>query len=112
MEPIAEAREPGGQAGGVPDKRGTRRAILAVAQELFAAQGYAGTSVADIANRLGMSKAALYYHFRSKTEILRALLEEPVAAYSRLVGSAAAGQIGARASGRAGKQRGDDGARG
>ena len=96
MEPIAEAREPGGQAGGVPDKRGTRRAILAVAQELFAAQGYAGTSVADIANRLGMSKAALYYHFRSKTEILRALLEEPVAAYSRLVGSAAAGQIGAR----------------
>ena len=96
MEPIAEAREPGGQAGGVPDKRGTRRAILAVAQELFAAQGYAGTSVADIANRLGMSKAALYYHFRSKTDILRALLEEPVAAYSRLAGSAAAGQLGAQ----------------
>jgi AcrR family transcriptional regulator len=94
MEATSEAAEPGGKAKGVRDKRGTRRAILAAAQELFAAHGYAGTSVADIAGRLGMSKAALYYHFRSKTEILRALLEEPVAAYSRLAGSAAAGRLG------------------
>ena len=47
------------------------------------------------ASRLGMSKAALYYHFRSKTEILQALLEEPVAAYSQLAASAAAGQLSA-----------------
>ena len=96
MEPIAKAGEPGGQARGVPDKRGTRPAILAVARELFAAHGYAGTSVADMASRLGMSKAALYYHFRSKAEILQALLEEPVAAYSRLAASAAAGHLAAR----------------
>lgn len=96
MEPIAEAREPGGEAEDVPGKRGTRHAILAVAQELFAAHGYAGTSVADIAGRLGMSKAALYYHFGSKAEVLRALLEEPVAAYSRLADGAAAGRLGVR----------------
>jgi len=96
MEPIAKAGEPGGQARSVPDKRGTRPAILAVARELFAAHGYAGTSVADIASRLGMSKAALYYHFRSKAEILHALLEEPVAAYSRLAASATAGHLAAR----------------
>jgi AcrR family transcriptional regulator len=62
----------------------TRRRILDVARELFASQGYAGTSIADITGRLGMSKAALYYHFRSKAEILSALVEEPLAAYARL----------------------------
>jgi AcrR family transcriptional regulator len=82
-ESVTGTGEPGGQAKGARDRRGTRPAILGAAQELFAAHGYAGTSVADIAGRLGMSKAALYYHFRSKTEILQALLEEPVAAYSR-----------------------------
>jgi AcrR family transcriptional regulator len=92
---MAKTAEPGGQAEDRRDKRGTRRAILAVAQELFAAYGYAGTSVADITNRLGMSKAALYYHFRSKTEILQALLQEPIAAYSRLA-EGAAGPLGTR----------------
>jgi TetR/AcrR family transcriptional regulator, regulator of cefoperazone and chloramphenicol sensitivity len=58
---MAKTAEPGDPAGR-PEKQDTRRAILAVAQELFAAQGYAGTSVADITGRLGMSKAALYYH--------------------------------------------------
>lgn len=62
----------------------TRRRILDVARELFAAQGYAGTSIADITGRLGMSKAALYYHFSSKAEILSALVAEPLAAYARL----------------------------
>jgi AcrR family transcriptional regulator len=77
------------------EKQDTRRAILDIAQELFAAQGYAGTSVADITGRLGMSKAALYYHFSSKTEILRALLQEPIAAYARLA-EGAAGPLGTR----------------
>ena len=63
---------------------GTRQRILDIARDLFAAQGYAGTSVADLAERLGTSKAALYYHFRSKVEILDALIEEPLAAYAQL----------------------------
>jgi AcrR family transcriptional regulator len=42
-----------------------------------------------------MSKAALYYHFTSKTEILRALMEEPVASYARLADDAAAGRLSA-----------------
>jgi AcrR family transcriptional regulator len=48
----------------------TRVRILAVALELFATQGYAGTSIRDIAEPMGMTKAALYYHFASKEEIL------------------------------------------
>jgi AcrR family transcriptional regulator len=53
----------------------TRARILQVASELFIQQGYEGTSLREIADRLGITKAALYYHFRSKDEILRELLE-------------------------------------
>ena len=53
----------------------TRQRILAVAQELFIEQGYDGTSLREISERLGFTKAALYYHFHSKDEILLALLE-------------------------------------
>jgi AcrR family transcriptional regulator len=53
----------------------TRDRILAVASELFIAQGYNGTSLREIADRLGFTKAALYYHFQSKEEILAALVQ-------------------------------------
>jgi len=52
----------------------TRERILAVASELFIEQGYDATSLREIADRLGFTKAALYYHFQSKDEILLALL--------------------------------------
>jgi len=53
----------------------TRQRILDTARELFTEQGYDGTSLREIAEPLGFSKAALYYHFKSKEEILAALLE-------------------------------------
>jgi AcrR family transcriptional regulator len=53
----------------------TRDRILAVALALFASKGYTGTSVRDITERLGMTKASLYYHFASKEEILEALVQ-------------------------------------
>ncbi|HEU5308208.1 MAG TPA: helix-turn-helix domain-containing protein [Acidimicrobiia bacterium] len=53
----------------------TRERILTVANELFTEQGYEGTSLREIADRLDITKAALYYHFRSKDEILQTLLE-------------------------------------
>jgi AcrR family transcriptional regulator len=52
----------------------TRTRILDVARELFIEQGYEGTSLREISDRLGITKAALYYHFRSKEEILETLL--------------------------------------
>ena len=51
----------------------TRERILDAALELFVAQGYDGTSLRQIAEQLGVTKAALYYHFESKEDILRAL---------------------------------------
>ena len=51
-----------------------RQRVLDVAQALFAENGYAGTSIADIAERLEVSKAAVYYHFQAKADLLRELI--------------------------------------
>ena len=66
---------------------GTRQRILDIAGELFARQGYTGTSIADIARELGTTTAALYYHFPSKSAILGGLLAVPLTAYTRLLDS-------------------------
>ncbi|MFD0657356.1 TetR/AcrR family transcriptional regulator [Thermocatellispora tengchongensis] len=51
----------------------TRERILRAAQELFAQHGYQQTSVRAIAERLGLTKTAVLYHFGTKAEILSAL---------------------------------------
>lgn len=58
----------------------TRERILTVAATLFAEHGFAGTSIRDISDALGVTKAALYYHFGSKDEILRAIVDQPIGA--------------------------------
>jgi AcrR family transcriptional regulator len=65
--------------------RDTRAEILAVATELFSEQGFEATSLREIAERLGITKAALYYHFPSKDDILAALLEPMGATLAELV---------------------------
>jgi len=55
---------------------GTRERIQEIALELFAEQGYEKTSLREIAERLGVTKAALYYHFRSKEDIVRSFVED------------------------------------
>jgi AcrR family transcriptional regulator len=52
----------------------TRARILRVALELIADKGYAATSTREIAEHLGFTKAALYYHFRTKDELLAAIV--------------------------------------
>jgi AcrR family transcriptional regulator len=54
----------------------TRQRIQAVALELFAEQGYDKTSLREIAERLDVTKAALYYHFKSKEDIVASLAED------------------------------------
>jgi AcrR family transcriptional regulator len=51
----------------------TRQRILDVALDLFIEKGFDGTSLREIAERLGVTKAALYYYFESKDDILLAL---------------------------------------
>lgn len=62
-----------GQPSGDQADASTREKILDVALDLFTDQGFDGTSMREIAERLHISKPAIYYHFASKEEILMAL---------------------------------------
>ena len=53
----------------------TKERIMEAALELFAQNGYLGTSMSDIAGRLGITKAALYKHYAGKQEILDRIVE-------------------------------------
>ena len=59
----------------------TRQQIRAVALELFAEQGYERTSLREIAERLGVTKAAVYYHYRTKEEIAEWQARDPILAF-------------------------------
>ena len=51
-------------------------AILSAAADLFRERGYASTSMQEIADAVGMSRPALYYHFKNKEELLGRLVED------------------------------------
>ena len=55
------------------DARDSASSTLAL--DLFIEQGYDKTSLREIAERVGVTKAALYYHFSSKEDILRTLVQ-------------------------------------
>ncbi|HWF23263.1 MAG TPA: helix-turn-helix domain-containing protein [Acidimicrobiales bacterium] len=65
--------ETGSEDEKTPEAKSTRERILDVALDLFIEKGYDKTSLREIAEPLGFSKAALYYHFASKEDILMAL---------------------------------------
>jgi AcrR family transcriptional regulator len=49
--------------------------LLTAARKLFAAEGYAGTSLDAVCDRAGVTKGSLYHHFRGKTELFEAVFE-------------------------------------
>lgn len=61
--------------GGEEDRRAQ---ILRIATELFREKGYHGTSLEDIADRVGFTKPAIYYYFDSKEDLLFAIVERVV----------------------------------
>ena len=71
-------------AGSTP-RTDTRSRVQKVALELFAEQGYEKTSLREIAERLGVTKAALYYHFKSKEDIVHSFTDDYFAELDRLV---------------------------
>src|SRR5580693_4979353 len=68
----------------------TRQQILDTAQRLFAELGYDATSLQMIANDLGLTKAAVYYHFRAKSDILHAAMLPGIQRVRGLLDEAAA----------------------
>lgn len=86
--------EPGARppapAGGTRD---TEAAILAAATRLFAARGFAGTSVAEVVAAARVTKGALYHYYRSKDELLHAVYARVLVEQTeRLAAIAAGGQ--------------------
>ncbi|SEG94882.1 transcriptional regulator, TetR family [Actinacidiphila yanglinensis] len=69
-------------------RRDMRADILDAARKLFGTKGYTVTSTADLAEALGVTKGALYYHFKSKEAILSALVAEPAAEIAELAAHA------------------------
>jgi TetR/AcrR family transcriptional repressor of nem operon len=59
----------------VADRPGTRESILDVAERLVQQRGYNGFSFADVAAELGVTKAALHYHFETKGALGHSLIE-------------------------------------
>ena len=68
----------------------TRQQILETAQRLFAELGYDATSLQMIADEMGLTKAAVYYHFRAKSDILHEAMRPGIQRLGALLDEAAA----------------------
>ena len=75
---------------GKPEGEALRSAILDAAATLFIERGTGGTSMQDIAEALGLSRTAVYYYFKNKDAILRALTEEVLNTARKLAGDTVA----------------------
>lgn len=74
----SRARGESAQQRGGPRADNRRKQLLEVAADLFGSRGYARTSIRDIAAAVGMLPGSMYYHFRSKEELLVAVHAEGV----------------------------------
>jgi AcrR family transcriptional regulator len=63
----------------------TKARIQAVARELFAEQGVRNTSLRQISDRLGITKPALYYHFASRDDLVRSIVQPLIDDHDRFV---------------------------
>ena len=61
---------------GPPTWQDTRRALLDTARQLFAENGFQATRTEEIVQRAGLTRGALYHHFRDKEDLFRAVYEE------------------------------------
>src|ERR1035437_165692 len=56
--------------------RDTRRALLDTARRLFTRDGFQTTRTEEVVQRAGLTRGALYHHFRDKEDLFRAVLED------------------------------------
>jgi AcrR family transcriptional regulator len=78
----------GSQSATVAKAERTRRALVAAGRELFGGRGYAATSVEDVVRHAGVTKGALYHHFRDKDDLFHAVVENVKGDVTSVVGAA------------------------
>ncbi|KPA90514.1 MULTISPECIES: TetR/AcrR family transcriptional regulator [Pseudomonas] len=66
------------QAGQLTDPDSARGKLLQTAAHLFRNKGYERTTVRDLASAIGIQSGSIFHHFKSKDEILRAVMEETI----------------------------------
>jgi AcrR family transcriptional regulator len=54
----------------------TRAKLLRVARDMFARQGFAGVATEDLVRKAGVTRGALYHHFRDKRDLFAAVVEQ------------------------------------
>jgi AcrR family transcriptional regulator len=74
----------------------SRAAILEAAKRLFMQDGFRGISMRQIAEAVGVTKAALYYHFQDKEELFVAIVEQYLVEMAALIDQVAHEEAGAR----------------
>jgi AcrR family transcriptional regulator len=73
----------------------TRGALIAAARRLFAERGYADVGTEEVVRAAGVTRGALYHHFRGKRELMRAVYEQIEAELATEVGGAVVPGAGA-----------------
>jgi AcrR family transcriptional regulator len=85
QDPTPRGRHRIGQDDPAAEGQNARSRIQDVALQLFIEEGYDKTSLREIAEKLGVTKAALYYHFPTKEAIVTSLTEDRVAAVAEIL---------------------------
>ena len=73
----------------MPVQKTTKEEIITKAIEVFRKQGYYKTSMSDLAEACGLQKGSFYYHFKSKEELMQAVLQMVHSYYNKKVFSIA-----------------------
>lgn len=77
-------------SGQVTDPESARGKLLQTAAHLFRSKGYERTTVRDLAGAVGIQSGSIFHHFKSKDEILKAVMEETILYNTALMRSALA----------------------
>jgi TetR/AcrR family acrAB operon transcriptional repressor len=83
MSADAERPSPGSTDGA--RQPASRKQLTSVAIDCLARHGYAGTSIDRIAREAGVTKGAVYYHFRDKEELVFAAVKDRIGGFNRSV---------------------------
>jgi AcrR family transcriptional regulator len=90
VEPLRQTRDKPAGSWQWARTAGTQRALLDAAREVFAEQGFADASIAEVVRRADSSVGSLYHHFGGKSELFIALYQEHQAAHEEAASTAVA----------------------